>query len=359
MRAGVYAEKMTIPGGANECCFYLDGTKCLTFRAYPGERPVLTYPVGDPPRMANGAYGDVVRFATCAPTVFDGLDFIGLYDAGPVEGPETTPTSSGITINPGTSPIALAVHNCTFSKARHAHVKFDGTVLGQVVIERNQFLSGGFVTRDHHIYISGWQNNVNTVIRHNVFTGSRGYAVHLYTGPDNVQIYGNLIFGNGLGDGNGSSGGGIVLGGRYHRVYNNTIVGNHGYAGLAFWSDYSISNQIYNNIIRENGTPGFDLCDVRIAANNAGPNLSGHNNWHTLISLASAGYDRSADVDYDPDFTSATPAAWTDYRLNAGSPMIGAGYLLDAPYNQVLDPSITDWPTPKTITSPVIGAFVP
>lgn len=336
VRAGTYKELAR----ANTC---YPVEKSMTIQAYNGEAVTLTYPDGNPPLYAGGPdYGFVVQINIGTVTL-DGLTFVGMLDEGNQDGGYDYIVSIGQT-GQGT------IKNCTFQKAGHASIKY-GVTGGPVTIEKNIFSDCGHSYLDHHIYIdSGNDGTYKTTIRHNAFTDVAGYAIHLYVAPDNCEIYGNVIHHCGT---QGGSGGGIVLGGTGHKVYNNTIVDNYGMGGLLIWSDYSINNEIKNNIIRGNAT-----VDLDVALANPGPNAGATNNIDTINLHGGAGYSSSDDVDVDPQFAEATPDTWDDYRLDALSPMIDAGTDVGAGYVAILDPEQTTRPAPKDQgASRDIGAF--
>jgi len=131
-------------------------------------------------------------------------------------------------------------------------------------------------------------------------------------------------------------------------------VDNLQYGGIVFWKTAAGGNVVKNNIVRN----PLALYDINLDGA-SGPNTIGHNNKATISIDPNGAYnDGGTDVNVDPSFTSGSPTTWTDYRLQAGSPMIGAGETLSSPYNQGLDPAQTTTPTAKTQSAPpTIGAF--
>lgn len=326
-------------------CFSIG--KSVSIRAYQAEAVTLTYPPGDPPEHSAGEYGQIIKIANPAHVTLDGLTIIGTYDEGDSVSQDL---DTNVLIDNGSR---VTVRNCTFRKWGHTAIKF-GTTAGDILIERNIFEAGGFTGRDHHIYVADGFSTHEAIIRHNVFEGASGYAVHLYTDPQHCKIYGNIMHGNG-GVYIPSSGGGILLGGSNHVIVNNTIEQNIGYGGIVFYKDEG-NNVVKNNIIRNTVTPAGDITADDMADNND----VGYNNtstyWHG--SWPDNYQPGGTDVDVDPEYAVTPQVLWSDYRLDDESPMLDAGTDVGAAYNALLDPEQLDWPTPaEQVGGRNIGAF--
>jgi hypothetical protein len=325
VRAGTYSEL-----GQADTCYPVN--KNMTVQAYNGEAVTLTYPTGDPPLYGGGPdYGFVIHVNNANLTL-DGITVVGMQDE--------TDQTGGYDVNVYFSGASGTIKNCTFNKAGHAAIKFGGIPRGAITIEKNIFNGCGHTYFDHHIYIpSDWDGSQVMTIRHNAFTNVAGYALHFYAAPDNIKAYGNVIHGCGT---DGGEGGGIVMGGSGHRIYNNTVCNNYGIGGLLVWGDYSINNYVSNNIIRDNQTT-----DIAVRSDIIGVNTCSKNNKHTIDNPGSQGYDGSTDFDVDPQFAGSPLNSWDDYRLAGGSPMIGTGADVGEEYKAILDPAQTTRPTPK------------
>lgn len=344
LRGGTHADLTSFTSG-RQCCFSL--TKAMTIQAYSGETPTITYPAGNPPVYDTNNFGPIL-YITASSIVLDGLTITGTQAAGDCAGGLDT----DVNVDIAAAISGFTLRRCTIQNFGHAGIKFGtGGNGGALLIERNRFLGGGFTQRDHNIYAATGSAPpafaYDTTIRFNEVTGAHGYGIHCYSDPQNVKIYGNIVHHNGDDPVNG---GGILMAGTGNEVYNNTICDNIGYGGIVFWKQIAAyTNIVKNNIIRDNTT------DVRLDASN-GTNTVGQNNKHTI---SGSNYSPAGtDLDTDPLFTSASPATWTDYTLQAGSPMIAAGEAQSSPYDQGLDPAQTTTPTAKTQSSPpTIGGF--
>ncbi len=171
-------------------------------------------------------------------------------------------------------------------------------------------------------------------------SNSASYGGGIYLAPYDVT---SLMFSNNLVTDNTSSGNG---GGAYFDAYydvenieiiNNTITGNvvseafdDGGGIYVYCSDYnsdgSTVSSIYNNILWNNSASDGD--DIYLDDGGYPNSFDLYNNDYSVLSTDFTGestLDKDLNLNVDPDFVSAT-----DYRLEAGSPVIDMGDL-DAP----------------------------
>lgn len=344
LRSGTHTA-ITDFGGGSQCCFWIN--KALTIQNYNGEAATLTYPAGTPPLIGSD-YGPII-YATVGSWTLDGVTVSGTRPLGDSPGGGDT----DVNIQFGATIGDMTIRRCTITNAGHAGIKFQATS-GQVLVERNHFGTTGFTGRDHHVYAHDGNATYPAIFRFNEMTAASGYALHWYDQAVNMQAYGNIIHHCG-GNYTPVGGGGILMSGTGHTVINNTIADCTGYGGIVFWKNAAGGNTVKNNIVRN----GANVTDDIVLDASFGPNTAGHNNKHTISSDPNGAYaPGGTDLDINPLFTSGSPATWTDYTLQGGSPMIAAGEAQSAPYNQALDPAQTTTPTAKTQANPpTIGGF--
>jgi len=158
----------------------------------------------------------------------------------------------------------------------------------------------------------------------------------------NAEVSNNLLVNN--------SRRGIYLSGSDNaRVFNNTIYGTGGYAGIELGGmprpgATLTNNRIYNNII-SHGSSRYDLIIMPSDGAGINANTSDYNNIYRpgeAIRMSSArqhgdlrGWQSATGMDQrslsvDPRFVAPTGSAAAGFELQAGSPMVGAGSVTDA-----------------------------
>lgn len=248
-----------------------------------------------------------------------------------------------------------------------------------------------------HSYNSGSSQGVNSgiLITGNLITGNEGIAIHAENGTNDVTATYNVLANNGQ-DGinvaatnnpNSES-----LTAYYNLIFSNA--GNGLYFSNAFGSGYAIiGNSVYGNGTDANSTYNANIQNfsgTRSIKNNiffgvnsmaffsqfaaAGGSTTDYNDYYrasgNLISYNGTAYTTAQFAAYktassqdahgfygNPTFTSAP----TDFTLLTGSPAIGTGVTLGAPYGSGLAAGST-WPagvvTKAQTTMWEIGAYV-
>lgn len=280
----------------------------------------------------------------------------------------------------------VTIQNCTVDYAGRSGIFLYGDTarIAYWTFLRNTVThNGANLGQDHGVYVSHssnnvfdgnlWENNIgyaiqlqdnsnNNIVRYNYFHANRSGSLAIWDNGGGFPA-GNVIFGN---VSNGDLVG-AMIGGSASPVIN-TIVNNtfYGYisAGLSVhdnahfgtfennivWSTVRGVTALYDN----NGGAGM-ISDYNLI----GPAAAhlvwwGGTNYRTLAAYASATGNDTHSVATDPNFKNASAA---EFSLLSGSPAIGKGTRLGAPYNVGLDPSTTfPWGTLNR-TSWDIGSF--
>jgi hypothetical protein len=352
VRAGTYAEREEINAAPRrQACFVVN--KSVSLRAYPGERPILTYDLEKLPIIDLVDKGPILQIRADGEVLVEGITIIGTHSLG------DNPTwDTDINLEIGMQKEGnVTVRRCRLVDGGHSGVKVS-RVRGSVVIEQCMFENTGYTYRDHHIYVSDDTKGYPVIIRHNVMQTVSGYAVHCYTRPPNCEIYANVIL--------DCVGGGILFGGPNNLILHNTVFNAAGYGSLVLYKEASLNAQIKNNaLFRPDGGREI-LLDAA-----GGENEVSHNAYRNLVrvGLSQRGAFECLNCveltkDRLPQFVGEKPTQWGELRIKPESPLIGRGVeLKQEPHHWLLDPSRTDWPTPIYVApkdgKTVIGAFAP
>ncbi len=184
--------------------------------------------------------------------------------------------------------------------------------------------SYGFYIYGRHMLIDG-----NTIY-HNT-----GYGIHHYhsgdSGVSDNIIRNNIVYDNAYNDGerNLSNGGILVTSGSNNQVYNNLIYNNGG-VGLSIGAYGGSNYQAYNNTITNNGYIGVTAGGggVSFGADTVLENniVFGNNNYQ-LFDQNPGGTTTNRNVTTDPHFTNVSAH---DFTLQADSTAIDAGLTIGA-----------------------------
>jgi hypothetical protein len=314
VRAGTYSGSYTITQSGKS------GSP-LTFRAYPGEKPLLVNPASSPYSVTLVAIGSYLTF--------DGLRVSNDHVPG-----------NGVEIDAGT-------HDVTFSNGEVFNVKGNGIIISGT----NNLVTGSSIhdvavdgQHNHCIYIEGASNT----IRKNVIYNAKYYGVHLYSGKTDVSgghnlIEQNLIYHNGYGtvaDGYSHSTAGIILADQQPAtiVRNNVLCDNANYA--LYVNYYMPDNQVTGNVSCYNKSGGFYM-------EGAGTNLSFTNNISYNDAAPAMMGMPGVTGDYNTYWKAgSTPQLqwqWTGYTLAA----------YQKAFSQELHSKIAD----PVFTNPPVGSF--
>ncbi len=352
VRSGTYRE--------NDCCagsshvgFRIE--KSITFKAYNNETVILTYDPNNIPRDTDGTLGSIVYIDITSrlPLLVEGFQIEGYKPLGCNPIPNVNPTicrGSNLELEwNGAIPTATGnatIRNNKFYNAGSTALGVSGT-RGNLLIENNDFYDGGFTPREHGIYAGGRQTpGTIKTIRYNQIHNFSGYGIHIYSDTaNNYEVYGNIIYNNQTG--------GLLLTGGNHKIFNNTIVNNHGLSGLVFYGTPIPSGDVVkNNIIWGNYSNVYNKA-IDIDCGDDGGNNVFSNNIFGQVSLPSErvlckNIVSSPHLSQEPLFITANPGIWSDFRLKQDSPAINAGAKLGATYQNLFNPNSSTWP-PGTV----------
>ena len=343
VRSGRYAEIFELGHDpVSQAAFYID--KSLTLMAYQGEPVTLTYPTDTPPLIGTEK-GPIILADIKGDLHIEGFIIIGTRPLG-----DNPKSDTDVNIDMYSTAGTLTIRRNLLLEGGHCGIKF--TTGGGALIEQNVIRRCGFTGRDHGIYVSSDEHaSTPIVIRHNAISEISGYGIHLFGDPPRCEVYSNVT--------TNCATGGILIGGADNKVYNNTIYDVRGYGGLVLYKEGTTHCVIENNlIVRFDGG-----ADVMIDGA-GGPNEVSHNVFHAITRVGQSHpqafvCDTCLTLDdTSTPFYSPHPAEWSDLRLPHGSALTQQGISLPAPYDQRLDPSAPNWPTP--IADPngrAIGAF--
>jgi hypothetical protein len=361
IRTGTYYDTVDWSGSGNEVCFIVN--KGVTISPYNGEAVTLTYDPLDPPLSAPGSeddYGPIIQIdaqSTGQLVTLDGIKTLTIVGTRTLKAERGVDVDINIRI--GENSRNVTIKRCAIQDGGHCGIKFGSA--NTVIIEQNMFADTGVDSHDHHIYISEGADSEDhrIMIRHNTFTTAKGKAIQLFGAGDYVDVYGNVIYGN--------LQNAITVSGDHVRLCNNTVVLNGAEflerTGLEIWKGEVTTFTCVNNIFLWNQVDDIFLDDP--AGLPTAATIS-----HNIYGVAdsSVGYlfddywlDDGTDQDvdtatYDPGFVDDPIVDWTGGRLGAESPLIADGGV--SVFDTLLDPAITDWPTPKTVIGTLpIGAF--
>jgi hypothetical protein len=278
-------------------------TAPVTFKNYPGEKPVFDGQWGD-----TGTEGDFLVFSNNRNVVVDGITiqrFADKYGNGAID------------LHNGQGPV-------------------DNITIQNVTMLDN----GSHTAQDHHIYIAAGATNVT--IRNNLFMRAAGSAIQSYHTPtaSNIKIYNNVMVGgtlkcsasrtNPCASTATQSWGVMISDAKATQIYNNTISGmkygidfNYGTVGTG---PYTVQNNLIVNStvagIRVTSlyAPNFKSDYNGFYGNRSDINWKGAN--MSAAQFASSTTNERRSVRANPMFVNAAAG---DFRLNAGSPMIDKG----------------------------------
>jgi len=220
-----------------------------------------------------------------------------------------------------------------------------------------------YLNDKHGIYMDTVQGSTCLVARNRVYENlGSGIVVEYQTG---TSVFSNVIYGNGTS--------GIAFWRRVNSnlVYNNTVYGNLGGAGISV-DDGGEANTA-DNIIKNNISTGNDWYEIAVSGatgtivdhNSFGAEAVGLVTWlgtayNTYDAWETAYGGTTNSVEADPSFTNA---AGGDFTLTSSSPCIEAGVNLGGSYQEQLVAGST-WPDSvetidwhKTGGAPDIGAY--
>ena len=277
-------------------------TAPVTFKNYPGEKPVFDGQWGD-----TGVYGDFLVFSNNSHVVVDGITvqhFADKYGNGAID------------LNNTQGPVD------------------DITIQNSTLID-----NGSHPAQDHHIYIASGATNVT--IRNNLFVRAAGSAIQSNHSPaaSGIKIYNNVMIGGTLKCSQSKSNpcsatatehwGLMISDAKGVQIYNNTIYGmqtgiEFNYGSVATTGPYIVKNNLIVNStsagIRVTApyAPYFTSDHNGFAGNSSDINWKGADMSAPQFAVATAN-ERHAVV-ANPMFVNAAAG---DFHLNAGSPMIG------------------------------------
>ena len=272
----------------------------MTFKNYPGEKPVFDGQWGD-----TGTAGDFLIFSNNSHVVVDGITaqhFADKHGNGTID------------LHNGLGPVDdITIQNSTFID------------------------NGSHTAQDHHIYIAAGATNVT--IRNNLFIRASGAAIQAYHKPasSGIKIYNNVMIGGTLKcaqskknpcSRSATQQWGIVIGdAKSTQIYNNTIYGMQYGLDFNYGTITTGPYTVKNNLIVNSAVAG-----IRITSAYA-PNFKSDYNGFSgnLMDINWKGTDMSA-----AEFAAATSnerhavranplfvhEEGGDLRLKAGSPMI-------------------------------------
>lgn len=345
IRAGTYAELST-----NNTCYRI--TRPCTIQPYDNEAVTLTYDSENPPTIAEGTQGPII-YILSGNVILQDVTVAGTKAIKTVRGDDT---EVNVRIADGCDNVI--VRGCIIHDAGHAGIKF-GAVNG-CLIERNQIYDCGVYYWDHGIYHFGYgaddEAGRNTV-RFNAIWGSRGRGIQCYSRPDYIDIYGNVLFANGLS--------GLLVDGANIRVYNNTIYGNGSEQDLTTHGGFIVFHELTTNLTVRNNVFLENTIDINLDT----PDLmetgdAGGNVYETGSVIGGAAFadnwpddetDTHVEDGYNPGFAQASPDTWDDFAITSVSNIAGlGGTVLVA---QLLDPGETLKLVARTTAHTPAGAF--
>jgi hypothetical protein len=283
-------------------------TAPVTFRNYPGEKPVFDGEWGD-----TGTEGDFLVFTNNSWVVVDGITaqrFTDQYGNGTID----------FTNNLG------AVDN--------------------IIIQNSTFQDNGSnVSQDHHIYIATGATNIT--IRNNLFIRGAGSAVQAYHTPaaSKIKIYNNVMVGGLLNctqsktypcAAGSVSNWGIIIGDATDvQIYNNTIYGmqrgidfNYGSGGSAATGPYVVRNNLIINStefglrVGSMYTPYASSDYNDFYGNNT--DIVWGSSYFSLAQFAASTANDHHSISANPSFVSVG----SNFHLNSNSPVIDKGVVL-------------------------------
>jgi hypothetical protein len=196
----------------------------------------------------------------------------------------------------------------------NAQANTNGTYTGQGIYggcHENNFIennlieyNGVWTGHDHGIYLCG----TNAVIRGNVIRHNWTYGIQLYTGYpgescSGIQVYNNLVYGNGLCDGGrncltvwaGPPGSGAAT---TNYVFNNTLVADTYYPVVANYGFLGLTNNIILGAYDGSVIGGYGAllgCDYNLFTNAVHVGDGVMNGGHNLVTTASPGFVNAAN----------------------------------------------------------------
>ena len=354
LRAGVYTTDVQIsPSGSGGTSW----ANPIVFGAYPGEVATIRPNAG--PQFALALWGAAVKFwefngynpgsPLSTNLVIDGVNLTGscikTTDAG----------SPGV--NSATSIRMLNVEIKRAGGLNPGNTDGSGWLVGNGCNDCelvSSYIHHNGISNFHHgIYIGGKR----FICRDNVFTQNAGEEIQLYSQSHANVTDGSRIYRNNIHHASANSN----PGGFYRMAvslsdgddiwfYNNIVnVGNGG--GVELFTDAGVTNAL----IAHNSIYGVTGPGIIIPAGALNAKVYNNALWScgSYISNSGTGSDLRNNIANgvdDPDFANAGAG---DFTLLAGSPAIGAGYVLPPPYNAIT----TDYAGVTRNSPPDIGAY--
>ncbi|MDL2356385.1 MAG: right-handed parallel beta-helix repeat-containing protein [Pseudomonadota bacterium] len=275
-------------------------TAPVTFKNYPGEKPVFDGEWGD-----TGTSGDFIIFSGNSHVVVDGITaqrYADQYGNGTID------------LHNGLGPV------------------------DDIIIQNSTFIDNGSHTaQDHHIYLATGTTNVT--IRNNLFIRGAGSAIQAYHSPasNGIKIYNNVMIGGTLKCSASRTNycsptarqhWGMIIGdAKGTQIYNNTIYGMDYGIDFSYGTSTTGPYVVKNNLIVNSTSAG-----IRVASAYAPYFTSDYNgfsgnasdiNWKganvSAAQFAVTTTNERHAVKANPMFVNA---AASDFHLAAGSPMI-------------------------------------
>lgn len=319
VRAGTYGDNNIGASSASPIPNGTDWNNPITVAAYPGDTVTIALPSGEKAFF----------------WIRDGQDKFLIINGFTVDGQN------------------LAWHGFKFmSGTRHVRVqntevkntRYSGILLTTPTIAQSQtfheFLNvsshhNGTNRQDHGIYIA----TSNNLVKGGEWSFNQGFGIHQFiSSSTGVPSNNNVIDGVYVHDNNldpaGASDAGIVIGSGSRNVVKNSIImgggssGDQGYGISVNYGGASDNNKIFNNTIYHHRLDPIQIGSFGTLTNTQVKNNIFWSNRTDAVNLGSHQTNtiQENNLSINPNFVNATGA---DFHLQAGSPAIDAGALLN------------------------------